>query len=65
MYLYLHNENVPGFTVFYQCFSTTQWTFLFETAVKRAVKYVNGVTQKVHRCMYFYETRLIVGLHAL
>ncbi len=57
MYLYLHNKNVPGFT-YLTCFSASQWTFLFETAAKRAVRYVKDVAQKVHRDMYFYETSL-------
>ncbi len=38
MYLYLRHKNVPGFT--YLLFVFTQWTFLLETAAKRAVSYI-------------------------
>ncbi len=51
MYLYLRNKNV-----FNLCFSTTQWTFLFETAAKHAMKYVKQCrTESVQKNKFLWD----------
>ncbi len=45
MYLYLRNQNAR-FHVFNLYFSTTQWTFLFKSAAKCAVRYVKTVSHR-------------------
>ncbi len=40
------------------CFSNTQWTFLFETAAKRAVRYVKRCRTERAQRYGFYETSL-------
>ncbi len=55
--------------VFNPCFSATQWTFLFETAAKRAVRYVKRCrTDSAQRYVFLWDQvvfKRVLGQHTL